>query len=31
VADLILYLCGSPAAQVITGIALPIDCGWTAR
>lgn len=31
VADLILYLAGSDAAQAITGSALTIDCGWTAR
>jgi 3-hydroxybutyrate dehydrogenase len=30
VAALIVYLC-SDAAQVITGTALSIDCGWTAR
>lgn len=31
VADLIVYLCASEAAQAITGSALTIDCGWTAR
>jgi 3-hydroxybutyrate dehydrogenase len=31
VADLIVYLCVSEAAQAITGSALTIDCGWTAR
>ena len=31
VADLIVYLCASEAAQAITGSALSIDCGWTAR
>jgi 3-hydroxybutyrate dehydrogenase len=31
VADLVVYLCGSEAAQAITGSALTIDCGWTAR
>jgi 3-hydroxybutyrate dehydrogenase len=30
VAALIVYLC-SDVAQVITGAAIPIDCGWTAR
>lgn len=31
VADLVVYLAGSDAAQAITGSALTIDCGWTAR
>jgi 3-hydroxybutyrate dehydrogenase len=31
VADLVVYLCASDAAQAITGSALTIDCGWTAR
>jgi 3-hydroxybutyrate dehydrogenase len=31
VADLVVYLAGSEAAQAITGSALTIDCGWTAR
>jgi 3-hydroxybutyrate dehydrogenase len=31
VADLVVYLCASEAAQAITGSALSIDCGWTAR
>lgn len=30
VADLALYLCGE-AARSITGAAIPIDGGWTAR
>jgi 3-hydroxybutyrate dehydrogenase len=30
IADLVLFLC-SPAADAITGIALPVDGGWTAR
>lgn len=29
VGDLVVYLC-SDAAQCITGVMLPIDCGWTA-
>ena len=31
VADLVVYLCSSEAAHAITGSALTIDCGWTAR
>ena len=27
IADAILFLC-SPAASAITGVTLPIDCGW---
>ena len=30
IADIVLFLC-SPAADAITGIALPVDGGWTAR
>ena len=30
IADLVLFLC-SPAANQITGQALPIDGGWTAQ
>jgi len=29
IGDLVVYLC-SASAQCITGIMLPIDCGWTA-
>ncbi len=30
VADTIVYLC-SPAASAISGVTLPVDCGWLAR
>ena len=30
IGDIVLFLC-SPAADAITGIALPVEGGWTAR
>lgn len=31
IASTILYLCDSPASATITGIAMPLDAGWTAH